>query len=169
MRPGTLGRPPKRSRCNGPETLGRPPNSDESDLRLFFPTPSLRSWWHERRVKGCNLKIGCSDFFVFSFNLKLSSPGAESARAVTGRRCSHSGVGEDFLARRPGSPHENGRNSETKSRTIDPKVPKRNQRRGLRAPLCQKTRSHTKKRIFGPKSGFLGPKKNIHFWSLTMF
>ena len=50
---------------------------------------------------------------------------AESARAVTGRRCPHSGVGEDFLARRPGSPHENGRNSETKSRTIDPKVPKR--------------------------------------------
>ena len=84
------------------ETLGRPPNSDESDLRLFFPTPSLRSWWHERRVKGCNLKIGCSDFFVFSFNLKLSSPGAESARAVTGRRCSHSGVGEDFLVRQPG-------------------------------------------------------------------
>ena len=26
---------------------------------------------------------------------------AESARAVTGRRCPHSGVGEDFLARRP--------------------------------------------------------------------
>ena len=28
--------------------------------------------------------------------------GAESARAVTGRRCPHSGVGEDFLAHRPG-------------------------------------------------------------------
>ena len=68
-----------------------------------------------------------------------------------------------------GSPHENGRNSETKNRTIDPKVPKRNQRRGLRAPLCQKTRSHTKKRIFGPKSGFFGPKKNIHFLIPTMF
>ena len=23
--------------------------------------------------------------------------------------------------------------------------------------------------IFGPKSGFLGPKKEVHFWSLTMF
>ena len=63
------------------------------------------------------------------------------------------------MVRRPGSPHENGRNSETKNRTLDPKVPKRTQRRGLRAPFCQKTRSHTKKRIFGPKSGFLGPKK----------
>ena len=105
-----------------------------------------------------------------SLLLLLSSPcagpqglRAESARAVTGRRCPHSGVGEDFLVRRPGSPHENGRNSETKSRTLDPKVPKRNQRRGLRAPLCQKTGSHTKKRIFGPKSGFLGPKKKATF------
>ena len=34
-----------------------------------------------------------------SLNLKLSlsSPGAESTRAVTGRRCPHSGEGEDFL------------------------------------------------------------------------
>ena len=31
----------------------------------------------------------------------LSSPRAESARAVTGRRCPHSGVGEDFLAHWP--------------------------------------------------------------------
>ena len=29
--------------------------------------------------------------------LPLSSPRAESARAVTGRRCPHSGEGEDFL------------------------------------------------------------------------
>ena len=62
-------------------------------------------------------------------------PRAESARAVTGRRCPHSGVGEDFSARRPGSPHKNGRNSETKSRTIDPKVSKQNQCQGLRTPL----------------------------------
>ena len=31
----------------------------------------------------------------------LSSPRAESARAVTGRRCPHSGRGEDFLSRQP--------------------------------------------------------------------
>ena len=91
------------------------------------------------------------------------------ARAVTGRRCPHSGVGEDFLERRPGSPHENGRNSGTKSRKLDTLVPKRSQRRGLRTPLWQKTGSHTKKRIFGPKSGFFGPKKNTHFLGLTMF
>ena len=51
--------------------------------------------------------------------LYLSSLRAESARAVTGRRWPHSGVGQD------GAPHENGRHSETKSRRIDPKVPQR--------------------------------------------
>ena len=55
---------------------------------------------------------------------QLSRLRAESARAVTGRRCPHSGVGEDFLERRPGSPHENGRNSGTKSRRLDPLVSK---------------------------------------------
>ena len=72
---------------------------------------------------------------VFYRVVQLSSPRAESARAVTGRRCPHSGVGEDFLERRPGSPHENGRNSGTKSRKLDTLVPKRSQRRGLRTPL----------------------------------
>ena len=31
----------------------------------------------------------------------LSSPRAESARAITGRRCLHSGEGEDFLTGQP--------------------------------------------------------------------
>ena len=37
---------------------------------------------------------------MFSFlyaSFTLSSPRAESARAVTGRQCPHSGKGEDFL------------------------------------------------------------------------
>ena len=34
-------------------------------------------------------------------NEQLSSPRAESARAVTGRRCPDSGRGEDFLSRQP--------------------------------------------------------------------
>ena len=41
--------------------------------------------------------------FIWSSPLaKRAGPRAESARAVTGRRCPHSGVGEDFLASRPG-------------------------------------------------------------------
>ena len=51
----------------------------------------------------------------------------ESARSVTGRRCPHSGLMEDFLARQPVFFYENGRNSNKKSRTIDPKVTKWNQ------------------------------------------
>ena len=58
-----------------------------------------------------------------------------------------------------------GRNSETKSRTIDPKVPKRNQRRGLRAPLCQKTGPIRKKLILGRKPDFWGQKKTYTFRS----
>ena len=37
----------------------------------------------------------------WDFYLLLSSPRAESARAATGRRCPHSGRGEDFLNRQP--------------------------------------------------------------------
>ena len=42
------------------------------------------------------------------------------ARAATDRQCPHSGVGEDFLTHR--FFYEKGRNSETKSRQINPKV-----------------------------------------------
>ena len=44
-------------------------------------------------------------FFLSSPPAKRAGPKgpcAESARAVTGRRCPHSGVGEDFLGHRPG-------------------------------------------------------------------
>ena len=47
---------------------------------------------------------------------------AESARAVTGRRCPHSGEGEDFLMRRLAFFYEIGHNSGTKSRKIASKV-----------------------------------------------
>ena len=39
---------------------------------------------------------------------------AESARAVTGRRCPHSGVGEDFLVHRPGPLTKTGVSRERK-------------------------------------------------------
>ena len=49
--------------------------------------------------------------------IMLSSPRAESDRAVTGRRCPHSGEGEDLLTRQPGFFYEN--DSETKSQKIE--------------------------------------------------
>ena len=40
-------------------------------------------------------------FDNFACKSSLSSPRAEGARAVTGRRCPHSGKGEDFLTGQP--------------------------------------------------------------------
>ena len=55
----------------------------------------------------------------------------ESARSVTGRRCPHSGLMEDFLARQPVFFYENGHFSEEKVKKIDPNVLNRPSRRGL--------------------------------------
>ena len=78
-----------------------------------------------------NKLTGC----IISPKMDVKASYAYFTSSVTGRRCPYSGVGEDFLERRPGSPHENGRNSGTKSRKLDTLVPKRSQRRGLRTPL----------------------------------
>ena len=70
--------------------------------------------------------IFCLFFISWLFLLLLSSPRAESARAVTGRWCPHSGEWEDFLTGQPGFFYENGCNSGTKSQKILTKV--RNER-----------------------------------------
>ena len=57
-----------------------------------------------------------------------------------------------------GSPHENGRNSETKSRKMDPKVAKRPKRRGL-GPYRKKNQNFLAKIFFGHFWPFFG-----HFW-----
>ena len=54
-----------------------------------------------------------------------------SARAVTGRRCPHSGEGEDFLSCQPGFFYENCCISGTERRKIDPKVVNERSLRGL--------------------------------------
>ena len=46
----------------------------------------------------CRLAYNTDSVFLCSI---LSSPRAESARAVTGRRCPHSGRGKDFLTGQP--------------------------------------------------------------------
>ena len=72
--------------------------------------------------------------------------------------------------------HENGHNSGTKNRKMLPNAPKRPQRRGLQTVHWRKSRSHIKKRIFGPKYCIFGPKNlffstlrphNSFFWPLT--
>ena len=65
---------------------------------------------------------------------------AESARSVTGRRCPHSGEGEEFLSLQPDFFNENCCNSGTESRKIVPRW---------------EMNRHTNGRYFGPQ-------KNTH-------
>ena len=66
-------------------------STETDDLPLFTvcPNPSLK-WSYKHSMH-----------HVIVLVLRLSSPRAESARAVTGRRCPHSGKGEDFLTGQP--------------------------------------------------------------------
>ena len=56
------------------------------------------------------------------YNIIQPALRAESARAVTGRRNSYSGRGEDFLSRQPDFFYGNSCNSGTESRKIVSKV-----------------------------------------------
>ena len=61
---------------------------------------------------------------MFSFlyaSFTLSSPRAESARAVTGRQCPHSGKGEDFLSRQQDFLTETAVTSERKVEKLFPR------------------------------------------------
>ena len=92
----------------------------------------------------------------------LSSLRAESAWAVPGRRCPHSGVGEDFLVRRPGPLMKMG---VTREQNVQKSIWR-----------CQiediaegyKRAINEIRGIFEPKSEFW-VKKNIQFSMDTMF
>ena len=88
---------------------------------------------------------------------------AESTGAVTGRRCPHSGEGEDFLTGQLDFFYENCSNSGTESRKIDPKVGNERPLRGLQMGHWPKLGSYGKNWIFGPKTEISGPKKRTFF------
>ena len=62
--------------------------------------------------------IHIDKLFVFVIVFAITNVGL----FVTGRRCPHSGKGEDFLMRQPILFYKNGRNSGTASEKIAPKV-----------------------------------------------
>ena len=68
----------------------------------------------------------------WSFKFIQPAREAESARAVTGRRCPHSGKGEDFLTGQLNFFYGNCCNSGTESRKIVPKVGNYPSCRGLK-------------------------------------
>ena len=72
--------------------------------------------------RALNLKSCVLPIFLKEPLKHLSSPRAESARAVTGRRCPHSGEGEDFLNCQTVFFYENCCISGTESQKIDPKM-----------------------------------------------
>ena len=99
--------------------------------------------------------------------LSTSGPARWVARAVTGRQCPQWG-GARLFAASEGHPHENGRNSETKSQKIDPRCQIDRLSKGYKRAIDE---------IRGPmeKNGFSGrkpkilSKKSVHFLRLTMF
>ena len=78
----------------------------------------LQQWWHVS-LNSNNISYPARALRALGL---LSSLRAESARAVTGRRCPHSGRGEDFLSHQPDFFYGNICNSGTESRKIVPKV-----------------------------------------------
>ena len=56
--------------------------------------PTLKLTWYLSPLSDTFFSFRSRSIEIWSF---LSSPRAEIARAVTGRRCPHSGEGEDFL------------------------------------------------------------------------
>ena len=87
----------------------------------FLPTylPPLKNTLQEHSQRpywdGVNCVSVSLDRYRALVDLELlSSPRAESARAVTGRRCPHSGVGEDFLVHQPGPLTKTGVTQERK-------------------------------------------------------
>merc|ERR1719346_777025 len=84
----------------------------------------------------------------------LSSPRAESTRAVTGRRCPHSGRGKDFLSRQPDFFTET---AVTPERKVEKSFP----RWELTVMSRAKNGSSTKIVVVWQKSDFLAKNRNF--------
>ena len=91
-----------------------------------------------------------------------------SARAVNGKRCPHSGVGEDFLVRRPGL--------FLRKRPIFRNEKSKNQSEGVKSTVLPRAinGSLMKSGVLQQKTDFLAEKqifgqKNIQLWLKTMF
>ena len=89
-------------------------------IAIFSPMIAIAQW--------LGAILACfTGLFLILYTLHLSSPQpkglrAESTRAFTGRRNSHSGRGEDFLTSQPDFFYGNSCNSGTESRKIVSKV-----------------------------------------------
>ena len=103
----------------------------------------------------------------------LSSPRAESARAVTSRRCPHSGEGEDFLTGQPDFFRETAVTPEQKVEKTIPRWEMNHHSEGYKWAIDQNWAPIIgmvwQKLDFLAKNRDFGPKKRIHFLMETMF
>ena len=85
--------------------------------------------------------------------------GAESARAVTGRRCPLSGEGEDFLTRRPSFFYEYSHNSGSKSRKLLPRYEMNSHSEGYKRAVDQNWGNMAKIGFLGKNLRIRAPRK----------
>ena len=98
-------------------------------------------------------------YYLPSPTLVIQPLRAESARAVTGRQCPHSGEGEDFLTCQPGFFYENSCKLGMESRKLVPKLGNERSLRELRTGFWSKLGWYGKNRIFFRKPRFQAKKK----------
>ena len=94
---------------------------------------------------------------------------AESARAVTGRRCPHSGKGEDFLTGQLNSFTETAVTPEQKVEKSIPRWDINRHSEGYKWAIDQNWGRMAKIGFLDQKTKILGPKKGVHFSGFTMF
>ena len=105
--------------------------------------------------------IVCS--ILFNSGVTLCSPKglcAVSAKAVTVRRCPHSGVVEDFLARQPVFVTKMTVTQKPKVEKSIPRCEMGRLSKGYKGAFDKIWVPVEKKRSLGPKSEFLGPKRS---------
>ena len=91
------------------------------------------------------------------------------ARAVTGRRNSYSGRGEDFFSRQPNFFTETAETPERKVGKSFPRWEINRRVEGSSWVINENLGRMAKIGFFWPKTEILGPKKGTHFWGFTMF
>ena len=101
--------------------------------------------------------MGIFDIFRHSFSARLR---AESARAVTGRRCPHSGKGEDFFSRQQDFFMETAVTPKRKVKISFPRWEINRHAKGYKWVIDQNW-GHMAKSDFLAKNRNFGPKKKV--------
>ena len=96
--------------------------SDQSPIALSLCVFSLPPWQTAGQFRQDFEPGGYDNYPARAGSAQALGLRAGSARAVTSRRCPHSGRGEDFLSRQPDFFYGNSCNSGTESRKIVSKV-----------------------------------------------